>query len=127
MGVLSSMFVIPNLLFFFFETTYGIDSITSTQSLVDGKTLVSKDGNFELGFFSPGSSKNRYIGIWYNVQDKTVVWVANRDSPINDSSGILMINSTTSLVLLSQNKSVVCVSLKVSIIINWLINPRTFM
>jgi hypothetical protein len=107
MGVLSSMLVIPNLLFFFFETTYGIDSITSTQSLADGNTLVSKDGNFELGFFSPGSSKIRYLGIWYKIQDKTVVWVANRDSPINDSSGILMINSTASLVLLSQNKSVV--------------------
>jgi hypothetical protein len=107
MGVLSFMFVIPNLLIFFFEATYGVDSIKSTQSLADGKTLVSKDGNFELGFFSPGSSKNRYLGIWYNIQDKTVVWVANRDSPINDSSGILMINSTASLVLLSQNKSVV--------------------
>uniref|UniRef100_A0A2N9HWE4 Bulb-type lectin domain-containing protein n=1 Tax=Fagus sylvatica TaxID=28930 RepID=A0A2N9HWE4_FAGSY len=107
MGVLSFMFVIPNLLIFFFEATYGIDSIKSTQSLADGKTLVSKDGNFELGFFSPGSSKNRYLGIWYNIQDKTVVWVANRDSPINDSSGILMINSTASLVLLAQNKSVV--------------------
>ncbi|GMY21598.1 G-type lectin S-receptor-like serine/threonine-protein kinase At4g27290 isoform X1, partial [Fagus crenata] len=107
MGVLSSMFVIPNLLFFFFETTYGIDSITSTQSLADGKTLVSKDGNFELGFFSPGSSKNRYLGIWYNIHDKTVVWVANRDSPIDNSYGILMINSTGTLVLLSQNKSIV--------------------
>jgi hypothetical protein len=107
MGVLSSMFVIPNLLFLFFETTYGIDSITSTQSLADGKTLVSEDGNFELGFFSPGSSKNRYLGIWYNIHDKTIVWVANRDSPIDNSSGILMINSIGILVLLSQNKSVV--------------------
>ena len=107
MGVLSSMFVIPNLLFFFFETTYGIDNITSTQTLADGKTLVSKDGNFELGFFSLGSSNNRYLGIWYKIQDKTVVWVANKDSQINDSSGILMINSIASLVLLSQNKSVV--------------------
>jgi|UniRef100_A0A2N9GMZ8 hypothetical protein len=108
MGFLSSMFVIPNLLFFFFETTYGIDSITSTQSLADGNTLVSKDGNFELGFFNPGSSKNRYLGIWYkNIPVKTVVWVANRDSPIDNSSGILMINSTRTLVLLSQNKSVV--------------------
>uniref|UniRef100_A0A2N9G2R4 non-specific serine/threonine protein kinase n=1 Tax=Fagus sylvatica TaxID=28930 RepID=A0A2N9G2R4_FAGSY len=106
MGVLSSMFVIPNLLFFFFETTYGINSITSTQSLADGNTLVSKDGNFELGFFSPGSSKNRYLGIWYKIQDKTVVWVANRDSPINDSSSILMINSTASLVILSNNSVV---------------------
>uniref|UniRef100_A0A2N9FHN0 Bulb-type lectin domain-containing protein n=1 Tax=Fagus sylvatica TaxID=28930 RepID=A0A2N9FHN0_FAGSY len=108
MGVLSSMFVIPNLLFFFFETTYGVDSISPSQSLTDGNTLVSKEGNFELGFFSPGSSKNHYLGIWYkNIPVKTVVWVANRDSPIDNSSGILMINSTGSLVLLSQNKSVV--------------------
>jgi hypothetical protein len=108
MGVLSSMFVIPNLLFFFFETTYGVDSISPSQSLTDGNTLVSKEGNFELGFFSPGSSNNHYLGIWYkNIPVKTVVWVANRDSPIDNSSGILMINSTGSLVLLSQNKSVV--------------------
>jgi hypothetical protein len=108
MGVLSSMFLIPNLLFFFFETTYGVDSITPSQSLADGNTLVSKEGNFELGFFSPGSSNNRYLGIWYkNIPVKTVVWVANRDSPIDNSSGILMINSTGTLVLLSQNKSVV--------------------
>uniref|UniRef100_A0A2N9HW38 non-specific serine/threonine protein kinase n=1 Tax=Fagus sylvatica TaxID=28930 RepID=A0A2N9HW38_FAGSY len=106
--VLSSMFLIPNLLFFFFETTYGVDSITPSQSLTDGNTLVSKEGNFELGFFSPGSSNNRYLGIWYkNIPVKTIVWVANRDSPIDNSSGILMINSTGTLVLLSQNKSVV--------------------
>nr|XP_028956457.1 G-type lectin S-receptor-like serine/threonine-protein kinase At4g27290 [Malus domestica] len=37
----------------------------------------------------------------------TVVWVANRCNPINDSSGVLMINSTGNLVLLSQNSSVV--------------------
>ena len=108
MGVLSSMFLIPNLLFFFFETTNGVDSITPSQSLTDGNTLVSKEGNFELGFFSLGSSNNRYLGIWYkNIPDKTIVWVANRDSPIDNSSGILMINSTGTLVLLSQNKSVV--------------------
>uniref|UniRef100_A0A2N9F6Y2 non-specific serine/threonine protein kinase n=1 Tax=Fagus sylvatica TaxID=28930 RepID=A0A2N9F6Y2_FAGSY len=78
------------------------------QGTADGNTLVSKEGNFELGFFSPGSSNNRYLGIWYkNIPVKTVVWVANRDSPIDNSSGILMINSTGSLVLLSQNKSVV--------------------
>ena len=85
MGVLSSMFLIPNLLFFFFETTYGVDSITPSQSLTDGSTLVSKEGNFELGFFNPGSSKNCYLGIWYkNIPVKTVVWVANRDSPIDN-------------------------------------------
>ncbi|GMN66394.1 hypothetical protein TIFTF001_035466 [Ficus carica] len=63
---------------------------------------------FEFGFFSPGSSKNRYVGIWYkNITVKTVVWVANRCNPIIDSSGSLTINDTRNLVLLYQNKSVV--------------------
>jgi hypothetical protein len=104
----SSMVIIANLLFFFLKASFGIDSIASTQSLSDGETLVSREGSFELGFFSPGSSKNRYLGIWYkNISVTTVVWVANRVNPINDSSGILMINNTGSLLLLRQNKTVV--------------------
>jgi hypothetical protein len=37
----------------------------------------------------------------------TVVWVANRVNPINDSSGILMINNTGRLLLLRENRTVV--------------------
>ncbi|KAM3757940.1 hypothetical protein ACB098_01G004900 [Castanea mollissima] len=70
-------------------------------------TLVSRDGSFALGFFSPGNSDNRYLRIWYNnIPGRTVVWVANRLNPINDSSGMLMVNSSGSLVLLSQNTTV---------------------
>ncbi|KAM3362542.1 G-type lectin S-receptor-like serine/threonine-protein kinase isoform X1 [Capsicum galapagoense] len=49
-----------------------------------GHTLVSKQGKFELGFFSPaGASDKLFIGIWYsNIKTKTVVWIANRDNPI---------------------------------------------
>ncbi|KAL2327893.1 hypothetical protein Fmac_021320 [Flemingia macrophylla] len=76
-------------------------------ALSDGKTLVSKGEIFELGFFSPGSSQKRYLGIWYkNIPIQTVVWVANRENPINDSSGILTMNSTGNLIL-TQNGSVV--------------------
>ncbi|ESR65328.1 hypothetical protein CICLE_v10010375mg, partial [Citrus x clementina] len=72
------------------------------------RTLVSKDGSFELGFFSPGSSKNRYIGIWYkSITVKTVVWVANRLNPINDSFGLLIINKRGNLILKSQSMRVV--------------------
>ncbi|CAL2254320.1 unnamed protein product [Prunus armeniaca] len=85
-----------------------IDNIRPSQSIRDGTTLASRGGSFELSFFSPGSSKNRYLGIWYkNIPIRTVVWVANRCNPINDSSGRLMMNSTGHLVLLGQNKSVV--------------------
>ncbi|GAY32101.1 hypothetical protein CUMW_273230, partial [Citrus unshiu] len=100
--------LVCKLLFFLSESSFASDTITSSQSLSDGRTLVSKDGSFELGFFSPGSSKNRYVGIWYkNMPVKTVVWVANRINPINDSSGLLVVNETGNLVLTSQNKSVV--------------------
>ncbi|PQM42342.1 hypothetical protein Pyn_20686 [Prunus yedoensis var. nudiflora] len=109
MGHLCFSFMIgTNLLFLLFTLSFAVDSISPSQSIRDGTTLVSKGGSFELGFFSPGSPKNRYLGIWYkNIPVRTVVWVANRCNPINDSSGILMINSTGHLVLLGQNKSVV--------------------
>uniref|UniRef100_A0A2N9HLB3 non-specific serine/threonine protein kinase n=1 Tax=Fagus sylvatica TaxID=28930 RepID=A0A2N9HLB3_FAGSY len=42
-----------------------------------------------MGFFSPGNSKGRYLGIWYTISSGTVLWVANRDTPVNDHSGVL--------------------------------------
>ncbi|GLU09090.1 hypothetical protein SLE2022_259660 [Rubroshorea leprosula] len=104
------MFVIIILLLLFFSTlSCGTDIMISSTNLSDGATLVSNDGSFELGFFSSGSStKSRYLGIWLKkISVQTVVWVANRCDPINDTSGVLMINSTGNLVLLSQSGSVV--------------------
>ncbi|GKV51534.1 hypothetical protein SLEP1_g58179 [Rubroshorea leprosula] len=71
----------------------------SSTNLSDGATLVSNDGSFELDFFSSGSStKSRYLGIWLKkISVQTVVWVANRCDPINDTSGVSMINSTGNL------------------------------
>jgi hypothetical protein len=53
----------------------------------DGETtLVFSGGIFELGFFT--SSHKRFFGIWYKQDQQTVVWVANRDSPVvNGSTG----------------------------------------
>ncbi|KAL1807406.1 G-type lectin S-receptor-like serine/threonine-protein kinase At4g27290 isoform X1 [Daucus carota subsp. sativus] len=69
------------------------DTITAHQTIKDGETIVSSGGEFELGFFSPGSSTNRYLGIWYKrISKGTVVWVANRDTPISNSAGVLRVN-----------------------------------
>lgn len=82
------------------------DTIHELQSLTENQTLVSKNGNFELGLFTPGNSKNRYLGIWF-IPDKTVVWVANREKPTNHSSVVLQISNTTQNILVfDQNKSV---------------------
>ncbi|GLU09081.1 hypothetical protein SLE2022_259570 [Rubroshorea leprosula] len=113
MGIPFLKFIIIILLQLFFSSfLYGTDIITSSQNLSDGRTLVSSDGSFELGFFSPGSSgKSRYLGICYkNIPVQNVVWVANRCNPINDSSGVLMINNTGNLVLLNQSGSVIWAS-----------------
>ncbi|PRQ31540.1 putative protein kinase RLK-Pelle-DLSV family [Rosa chinensis] len=109
MGDLCFVVFSTSLLFLLFTASFAVDSISPSQSISDnGSALVSSDGTFELGFFSPGNSKHRYVGIWYkNIPVRTVVWVANRCNPIDDSSGVLMINSTGYLVLLGQNKSVV--------------------
>ncbi|KAM4121429.1 hypothetical protein ACB094_01G005200 [Castanea mollissima] len=96
-----------SLLLFFFVPSDAADGIAKSESLTEGMTLVSRDESFALGFFSPGNSVNRYLGIWYNnIPVRTVVWVANRLNPINDSSGMLMVKSSGSLVLLSQNRTV---------------------
>jgi hypothetical protein len=101
-------FIVLNLVFFCFQISLAVDSITRSQTITDGRTLVSKEGSFELGFFSPGSSKSRYLGIWYKkIPDRTVVWVANRRNPINDSYGILAINSRGNVLLLDSSKTVV--------------------
>ncbi|XP_059664036.1 G-type lectin S-receptor-like serine/threonine-protein kinase At4g27290 [Cornus florida] len=96
-----------------------LDTITATQSLTDGQTMVSSDTTFELGFFSPSGtiSRNRYLGIWYKkISDGTVVWVANRDTPLTDTSGggvlkladggiLVLVNSTNSIFWSSSNSS----------------------
>lgn len=64
----------------------GAGTLSVGESIFGYQTIVSgKDGIFELGFFKPGNLQNYYIGIWYRkISEFTVVWVANRDKPLND-------------------------------------------
>jgi len=89
------------------KASTAISSIQVSQIMRDGETLVSNGGRYELGFFSPGNSQKRYLGLWYkNIPVKKILWVANRANPINDFSGILTLNTTGNL-LLTQNGSLV--------------------
>ncbi|KAI9071355.1 hypothetical protein K1719_046682 [Acacia pycnantha] len=112
MAILPYVIVLVKMLLFS-RLSSAIDTISSSQPLHDDgrTTLVSKDGTFELGFFSPGSSKNRYIGIWYkNIRPRTVVWVANREIPVKDNSGMLSINMKGHLGLLDRNETIIWVA-----------------
>ncbi|XP_004487639.1 G-type lectin S-receptor-like serine/threonine-protein kinase At4g27290 isoform X2 [Cicer arietinum] len=106
---MSIIFYTYLILIYFSQISLALDSISQSIPLKDdGNTLVSKDGTFELGFFTPGSnSQKRYLGIWYKkIPIQTVVWVANRVNPINDSSGTLTLNINGNLVL-TQNETIV--------------------
>ncbi|KAH9673669.1 Receptor-like serine/threonine-protein kinase SD1-8 [Citrus sinensis] len=86
------------------EFSFAADSIARGESITDGETLVSSFQSFELGFFSPGNSSNRYLGIWYKKSPRTVAWVANRNNAITDKSGVLTLSNNGSLLLLNQEK-----------------------
>ncbi|KAG7964076.1 hypothetical protein I3843_09G150400 [Carya illinoinensis] len=85
----------------FISISFALDTLSPSTTLRDdGQTLVSTGEAFELGFFTPFDSKNRYIGIWFkNIQQQTVVWVANKNSPLTDSSGVLSIDSTGNIFI----------------------------
>ncbi|KAJ0699330.1 putative protein kinase RLK-Pelle-DLSV family [Helianthus annuus] len=87
----------------------ALDTIYANQDIKDGKaTLVSDGETFELGFFSPGKSNNRYLGIWYKkISHGTVVWVANREQPITDTSGMLKLSRHGNLVIRSGGNPMV--------------------
>lgn len=105
-----NFFALFLILFSFSEFDPAQGDITTTQFLRDPETLKSNNAIFMCGFFSPMNSTNRYVGIWYNkeVGDKLeVIWVANRDNPLNDSSGVLIISEDGNLLLLDgQKKSI---------------------
>lgn len=89
--------------------TYGVavDTIRANESLRGSEALISSGNRFKLSFFSPPNSTHSYVGIMYNLPVMTVVWVANRDRPLNDSSGTFQISSDGNIVILDGRKEIV--------------------
>eukprot|EP01018_Ginkgo_biloba_P012982 Gb_37078 [translate_table: standard] len=73
----------------------------------DDVYLVSPNGTFFAGFYSVGY--NAYVfGIWYaQLPHKTIVWMANRDNPVNGWESTLKLNKNGNLVLTDANRTVV--------------------
>ncbi|CAI0550335.1 unnamed protein product [Linum tenue] len=93
-----------SLLFLLFHLCLAADRVTPDQPLLSNQTIVSAGGVFELGFFSPGNSTNSYLGIWYSkIPLQTVVWVANRNTPIPDRSSSALTISNGTLLLFRES------------------------
>nr|GMD91822.1 G-type lectin S-receptor-like serine/threonine-protein kinase At4g27290 isoform X2 [Ipomoea batatas] len=90
------------------DFSVAVDTLATNQTLSDdsGTTLVSASQTFVLGFFSPGTSRYRYLGIWFgNVPEQTVVWVANNNNPIPDLSGVLSLTLMGDLIIRNKNQA----------------------
>lgn len=80
-------------------------TITLNQSLQFNDTLVSLDGTFEAGFFNFENSRHQYFGIWYKrISARTVVWVANRDVPVQNSTAVLKLTDQGNIVILDGSR-----------------------
>ncbi|XP_031263210.1 G-type lectin S-receptor-like serine/threonine-protein kinase CES101 [Pistacia vera] len=113
-----------SLFILFLRQSYSktINKLQQGQQLKDGDELISASGKFRLGFFSPLMSTNRYIGIWHfsptgkddfyyhkadgYYQNSEPVWVANRNTPISDKSGKLVVDSTDGNLKFSSNSQI---------------------
>ncbi|KAL2475437.1 protein serine/threonine kinase [Abeliophyllum distichum] len=102
--MLESLFI----LFCLFSSGFCIESNNITASLVikDPDTIVSSGNIYRLGFFSPANTTNRYLGIWNYVSAMSIIWVANRDNPLKDSSGIVTISEDGDIVLINGKKEI---------------------
>ncbi|KAI3769214.1 hypothetical protein L6452_00314 [Arctium lappa] len=90
--------------------THSGDTISANQTIRNGETIVSPQQTFELGFFTPNNSTNHsYLAIWYKkISTGTVVWVANRNTPITTTtSGELTLTPNGLLVLRTATGNVV--------------------
>ncbi|XP_055821821.1 G-type lectin S-receptor-like serine/threonine-protein kinase At1g11300 [Solanum dulcamara] len=89
------------------------------QHVVDGQTVVSAGGIFELGFFSPNGSQGRYVGSRYKgLPVEKVAWVANRKRPLIGSYGVLMINASDGNLFLVDDKNMSILSTETSLMSN---------
>ncbi|GJM99478.1 hypothetical protein PR202_ga16576 [Eleusine coracana subsp. coracana] len=107
--------VVLLLLFLLLTSCEADDRIVPGKPLNPGEVIISDAGAFALGFFSPSNSTptKLYFGIWYNgIPDRTVLWVANRETPVHssrDSSSAptLVVTNTSNLVLVDADGRVV--------------------
>ncbi|XP_017976001.1 PREDICTED: G-type lectin S-receptor-like serine/threonine-protein kinase At1g11330 [Theobroma cacao] len=110
MGIVSGSRFVVLLLLSCYCIKFGtaMDTITSSNSIKDPGAITSNSGVFRFGFFSPANSTDRYVGIWYNIgiPEQSVVWIANRNKPLKDDSGVVMIAEDGNLVVSNGQKEI---------------------
>ncbi|XP_024989780.1 G-type lectin S-receptor-like serine/threonine-protein kinase At4g27290 [Cynara cardunculus var. scolymus] len=101
------------------SSSVALHTIPANTKIQDGKTTIASPGQvYELGFFSPGNSKKRFLGIWYKKAKSTIVWVANRETPITDTSAMLKLTGDGNLLILDGGNNLIWSSNSTGSVIN---------
>ncbi|KAL2554541.1 G-type lectin S-receptor-like serine/threonine-protein kinase [Forsythia ovata] len=70
--------------------------------------LTSPDNSFTCGFHNLGSSNAYWFAVWFtNSKDKTAVWMANRDRPVNSHGSEVHIRGDGTMILTDVDGTVV--------------------
>ncbi|KAH9323868.1 hypothetical protein KI387_018507, partial [Taxus chinensis] len=79
------------------DTLYAGDTLTANQ------TRISTNGSFQMGFFQPTGATKWYIGVWFaQISEQTVVWVANRENPLENNGGIFTLTRAGRLAVFNE-------------------------
>ncbi|CAN4116026.1 unnamed protein product [Withania somnifera] len=116
MKSLKLWYLLPFLVFSFLVSSFPL--ITASRILFRGNSFSVKDESnfitspqktFTCGFYPIGSNTNAYyFGIWYtNSRDKTVVWNAKQDRPVNLKGSKLTLRKNGALVLTDVDDTIV--------------------
>ncbi|KAG6394012.1 hypothetical protein SASPL_144588 [Salvia splendens] len=102
--IITQFFVHTSILVLILQSTVCLslqnDTISVGVVIRDPETITSAKQNYILRFFSPPNTTNRYVGISFSLSEETVIWVANRDTPLTDSSGAITLSQDGNLVVL---------------------------
>ncbi|XP_058109415.1 putative receptor protein kinase ZmPK1 [Magnolia sinica] len=85
----------------------SLDRGSSLSVEDESDILISSDNSFTCGFYKVGT--NAYcFSIWFsNAAEKTVVWMANRDRPVNGQGSRISLNRGGNMVLTDVDGSTV--------------------
>ena len=67
----------------------SLDTITPNQPLKDCQLLLSNQKTFALGFFNPGNSSYRYVGIWYKQITEQPLYGLQKETLVDQRGMVL--------------------------------------
>ncbi|KAK3226287.1 hypothetical protein Dsin_006149 [Dipteronia sinensis] len=104
-----SLLTVLIFLFLSFQTSTSLLTRGSSLSVEDSShVLTSPDKTFTCGFYSVGDENAYWFSVWFtNSSDRTVVWMANRDRPVNGQGSKVSLRRNGAMVLTDVDGTVI--------------------